>query len=142
MSTKQMTVQELANEPALVGAEQTLKLTGFGAMIAGLALPTMDADARTVTTHVHAMADANGVKQYGAPIAVYATAGGTTGPCSIVPGTPATTEVKLEFLADGQPKLTFNTSDAVTACKVYWVNTGTYRGNSMYSNLTSEYGVG
>lgn len=144
MSTEKRTVQQCADYPGgLLSAEQIMKLTGFGQLLAGMAKPTVDATERTVTTHVHVMADANGNAQYGWILSVEATTGGTTGPCSIVSGAPNTTEVQVAYDATtGRPTLTFAAGDAVTGCKVHWVNTGTYESRSLASNLAQSIGVG
>lgn len=142
MSTNVKSVRHCLENMGEIGAEQSLKLAGVPQMIVGMSAPVVDATERTVSTNVHAMVDAAGNKQYGFIISVEATTGGTTGPCSIVSGTPLTTQVKVEYLSDGQPQLTFAGADAVTGCKVHWVSTGSFQGRSLATNLARPAGVG
>jgi hypothetical protein len=81
----------------------------------------VDSVARTVATDVHAFVDSSGVAQQGIVLSVRVSAGGVTGPFSIIEsGTPATTQVKVTMSA-GQPTLTFAAADAVTACFCRWI---------------------
>lgn len=142
MSTHEKTVQNLLTYPDPGQICDALRKAGFAQLLAGLSAPTIDASARTVTTHVCSFVDSNGDAEYGFVLNVESTAGSTTGVMHIVVDkAPATGEVKLEYV-DGQPKLTFNAGDAVTACKAHWVSTGTYDGNSLAANLASELGAG
>lgn len=120
---------------------QALGRLNFGDMLAAMVNPTVDAEARAVADHVHNFADSDEAPQYGRVLAVQATVGGTTGPCSIVlAGTPATTQVKVEYTG-GRPKLTFAAGDAVTACLCYWIETPLTRdGTSPAALLASEAG--
>lgn len=82
----------------------------------------IDSANRTVTSDTVSLVDSSGNPEYGHVLAVQATTGGTTGPCSIIlTGTPATTQVLLEDAGNGQPKLTFAGADAVTACRVQMI---------------------
>ncbi len=66
-----------------------------------------------VTTHVAVMTTAGFV------MAVEGTAGNTAGPKSqIQSGAPATLQVDVQYDADGIATLTFNATDAITACAV------------------------
>lgn len=67
----------------------------------------------TVTTHVAVLATAGFV------VSVEATTGSTTGPVSqIQSGSPATTQVDVQYDSAGIATLTFNATDAVTECAV------------------------
>lgn len=124
----QKTRQDFLNDGNPTDIPMRLGELRFGDFLASIAKGgEIDSDARTVTTNVHSFADANGVAQYGIILSVVATAGGTTGPCSVIlSGSPATTQVKVEMI-DGVPKLTFAGADAVTACKCRWIRVPTTR---------------
>jgi hypothetical protein len=73
----------------------------------------------TVTTHVAVLATAGWV------IAVEGTTGDSVGPKQMVQsGSPAQGEVDVQYDADGVATLTFNTTDAITACAVVVRPTG------------------
>lgn len=114
------TVESALNLGNPADLPQLLGRLNIGALLKKLVTPTVDADARTVTTHVCLMVDSSGAAVYGTVHGVEGTAGGTAGAKTLTVGTPAAGAVKVEYLSTGQPKLTFNTTDAITACKVIW----------------------
>lgn len=123
------TVKEALDRGSRTDLPQLLGRMNIGQLLEQLVTPTIDSSARTVTTHVCLMEDANEDAVYGLVLAVEATAGGVTGACLMTIGTPATHQVKVEYLSTGQPKLTFAAGDAVTACKVYWIEWPKSRNN-------------
>ena len=142
MSTERRTVQDILDGPTPGPLCDALKYIAFGTLLAGLTSPTIDGANRTVTAHICEMVDSNGYEQYGAVLAVHATAGGATGPKAVIlTGVPAAGQVLLEYVS-GQPKLTFAVADAVTACRVHWIDTGRPNANSPAAALAYEMGVG
>lgn len=142
MSTERRSVQAILDGPTPGPLCDALKYIAFGTIIAGLLSPTIDNANRTVTAHICEMVDSNGYEQYGVVLAVHATAGGATGPMAVIlTGVPAAGQVLLEYVS-GQPKLTFAVADAVTACRVHWIDTGRPNGTSPAAALAYEMGVG
>jgi len=120
----QKTFQTYLNDGNPTDIPMRLGQLNFGDFLASFAKGgEIDSADRTVSTNVHVFADANAVEQYGTILKVVATAGGVTGPCSIVfSGTPLTTQCKVT-MSGGRPTLTFAAGDAVTGCRCHWILT-------------------
>lgn len=115
-----LTVKQALNNGGNTDTPQLLGRINIGSLLEKLVTPTIDADARTnITSHVSLMVNTAGDPVYGLVHHVHATAGSSAGPKAIVTGTPAAGQVKLEYVS-GQPKLTFEATDAITGYKVHW----------------------
>lgn len=120
----QKTFKAFLNDGNPTDMPQKLGILNIGEFIESISKGgEVDAVARTVASDVHVFADADAVAQYGTILSVRVSAGGVTGPFSIIEtGTPATTQVKVT-MSGGQPTLTFAAADAVTACFCRWIKT-------------------
>jgi len=132
------TVKEALNFGNPTDLPQLLGRMNIGSLLEKLVTPTVDANARTVTTHVCLMVNSAGDAVYGTVHGVEATAGGTAGAKILTVGTAAAGAVKVEYLSTGQPKLTFNTTDAITACKVIWTENPLGRNGSTVRAVLAE----
>lgn len=112
----------------------------LGSALDGLSLPTIDAADRTVTANVCAMEISAGIPAAGVVLSVHATVGGSTGPkAKVLTGVPAAGQVLIAYNATtGQPTLTFAGADAVTACRVEWVDTGRHDDKSLRQRLATN----
>ena len=145
MSTRKKTVQDLLTYPDAGQLAVAVRLSGLAGLLAGLSAPTIDATPRVVAANTVSFVDSVGAAEYGIVQHVHVTTSGGgagTGAYTVIlDGAPASGEVLLEYTS-GQPVLTFNATDVVTACVAHWINTGSVNGNSLAANLATEVGVG
>ncbi len=124
------TVKDALNSGSRTDLPQLLGRMNIGSLLEAIVTPKIDSVARTnITSHVSLLVDADGNAQHGTIDTVEATAGSVTGACLKTIGTPATHQVKVEYVNGGQPKLTFNSGDAVTGYKVTWIEHPLSRNN-------------
>lgn len=142
MSTERRTVQDILDGPTPGPLCDAAKYISLGTIIAGLASPTVDSANRTVSADVCSLVSTTGYAEYGVVLGVHANVGGAPGPKAIIlTGVPSAGQVLVEYIS-GQPKLTFAAADAITACRVHWINTGRPNSGSLASSLAYEMGVG
>lgn len=142
MSTKQRTAAYLLAYPDAGQLAMALRQAGLAQVLAGLSAPTVDSSNRTVTADICLMVDSAGVAESGIVLAVHGTVGGSPGPMAIIlTGVPNAGEVLVEYVS-GQPKLTFAAADAITGCRVHWIDTGNDGGVNLAARLATELGAG
>jgi hypothetical protein len=120
-----------------------LREVRLGSVLDGLSRPTIDAANRTVTADVCAMEISAGIPAAGVVLSVHATVGGSAGPkAKVLTGVPAAGQVLITYNATtGQPTLTFAAADAITACRVEWVDTGRHDDKSLRERLATGHAV-